>query len=249
MSNFGDYLKELRGNRSLREMEKITGLSHTYLSSLEKGYDPRSKKERKPTPETLKKLADTLNVSYFELMEKADYWKTADVNELFEKRRQKETNLRMDKQLFENHYLSYLSLSKEIKSLKELYSQQKPLNDEETKKMKTKLKKLLAEEMNLDEVMKSYIDKMNILTLEINELDNILESAIEYESGKEIREVLEDFYGDTRKQKISLENLFTSNDDIYLNSKLLSKQDKEKALQILKLAFESREDNSIKEQE
>lgn len=76
LSEFGKYLKELRGKRSLREMERITGLSHTYLSTLEKGFDPRSGKERKPTPETLKKLSDTLEVSYEKLLEVAGYIKT-----------------------------------------------------------------------------------------------------------------------------------------------------------------------------
>lgn len=76
MSNFGEYLRELRGTKSLREMEKITGISHTYLSTLEKGYDPRSGKERKPTPETLKKLSETLEVPYWELMQKAGYIKS-----------------------------------------------------------------------------------------------------------------------------------------------------------------------------
>lgn len=76
MNEFGEYLRELRGDRSLREMERITGLSHTYLSTLEKGVDPRSGKERKPTPETLKKLSETLNVPYEELMKKAGYIKS-----------------------------------------------------------------------------------------------------------------------------------------------------------------------------
>ncbi len=73
MNDFGKYLKEIRGNKSLREMERITGLSHTYLSTLEKGIDPRSGKERKPTPEILKKLSETLDINYTELMEKAGY--------------------------------------------------------------------------------------------------------------------------------------------------------------------------------
>ncbi len=73
MNDFGKYLKELRGNKSLREMERITGLSHTYLSTLEKGIDPRSGKERKPTPEILKKLSETLDINYTELMERAGY--------------------------------------------------------------------------------------------------------------------------------------------------------------------------------
>lgn len=73
MNEFGEYLKDLRGGKSLREMERITGLSHTYLSTLEKGVDPRSGKERKPTPDILKKLSEALDVPYIELMKKAGY--------------------------------------------------------------------------------------------------------------------------------------------------------------------------------
>lgn len=73
MNEFGEYLKELRGGKSLREMERITGLSHTYLSTLEKGVDPRSGKERKPTPDILKKLSEALDVPYMSLMRKAGY--------------------------------------------------------------------------------------------------------------------------------------------------------------------------------
>lgn len=77
---FGEYLRKLRGNRSLREMEKITGLSHTYLSTLEKGYDPRSKKKRNPTPEALKNISEKLDVNYMELMKKAGYLPQDDTN-------------------------------------------------------------------------------------------------------------------------------------------------------------------------
>ncbi|WP_100400609.1 helix-turn-helix domain-containing protein [Bacillus sp. FJAT-44742] len=73
MNDFGNYLKELRGERSLRDVQKGTGISHTYLSTLEKGFDPRTKKQRKPTPETLKKLASYYDISYTTLLEKAGY--------------------------------------------------------------------------------------------------------------------------------------------------------------------------------
>ncbi len=73
MNDFGNYLRELRGERTFREMEQITGLSHTYLRTLENGFDPRSKKERKPTPEVLQKLASKLSVDYYELLDKAGY--------------------------------------------------------------------------------------------------------------------------------------------------------------------------------
>lgn len=77
MNEFGEFLHELRGSRSLREMERLTGLSHTYLSSLEKGSDPRSGKERKPTPEALKQISDAFpEVSYMSLLAKAGYVNT-----------------------------------------------------------------------------------------------------------------------------------------------------------------------------
>lgn len=71
--NIGKILKELRGKRSLREIERESGVSHTYLSSLEKGRDPRTGKERKPTPDTLKKLAHVYSVPYEWLMSAAGY--------------------------------------------------------------------------------------------------------------------------------------------------------------------------------
>lgn len=72
-STFGNYLKEIRGDRSLREMERITGLSHTYLSTLEKGIDPRTDKERLPSLETLDALSRTLKIDFAVLMEKVGF--------------------------------------------------------------------------------------------------------------------------------------------------------------------------------
>lgn len=57
------YLIELRGNRSIREISRKTGISHTYLTSLEKGLDPRTNNKRKPSFETLRKLAEFYNIN------------------------------------------------------------------------------------------------------------------------------------------------------------------------------------------
>ncbi|CAN7578954.1 helix-turn-helix domain-containing protein [Rossellomorea sp. LjRoot5] len=73
MNDLGNFLKELRGKLSLREVQEGTGISHTYLSTLEKGYDPRTKKPRKPTPEVLQKLARFYKVKYSDLMYLAGY--------------------------------------------------------------------------------------------------------------------------------------------------------------------------------
>lgn len=83
MEELGPYLRRLRGNMSLRYVQKSTGISHTYLSTLEKGYDPRTKKERKPTPEVLKKLARFYDLPYHRFLEVAGY---IDESQLEEKR-------------------------------------------------------------------------------------------------------------------------------------------------------------------
>ena len=72
-TEIGKYIKELRGSKSLRQMERDTGVSHTYLSSVEKGRDPRSKKELIPPPPTLKKIADGTGADYLEMLKIAGY--------------------------------------------------------------------------------------------------------------------------------------------------------------------------------
>ncbi len=62
MSNMlGDFLREKRGDISLRDFAKKLDISHTYLDSLEKGYDNRSKKPLRVTVDTLSKIATALN--------------------------------------------------------------------------------------------------------------------------------------------------------------------------------------------
>lgn len=60
----GDYIKKQRGSMSLRAFAEKVGISHTYLSSLEKGYDPRTGQRRSVTTDTLSTLANALGVDY-----------------------------------------------------------------------------------------------------------------------------------------------------------------------------------------
>lgn len=73
MDDFGKYLKKLRGKDSIRETAKKVGISHTYLSTLEKGYDPRTNKERKPSIDILRKLSKFYDVNYLEMLTRAGY--------------------------------------------------------------------------------------------------------------------------------------------------------------------------------
>lgn len=81
MSEIGSFLRKLRGTDSLREAAKKTGLSHNYISILEKGIDPRTKSPINPSPETLQAYARGYNYPYRELMRIAGYLKEEDQKE------------------------------------------------------------------------------------------------------------------------------------------------------------------------
>jgi len=78
MNDLGNYLRHLRGKRSLREIAERTGLSHTYIADIENGVRRGTNKPLKPSPETLRKLSRALDVSYSDLMIKAGYWNKDD---------------------------------------------------------------------------------------------------------------------------------------------------------------------------
>ena len=69
----GQLLIELRGKESIRTAAERIGISHTYLGTIEKGIDPRSGNERKPTPETLRLISKAYNYDYKKLLNLAGY--------------------------------------------------------------------------------------------------------------------------------------------------------------------------------
>ncbi|KRE33260.1 helix-turn-helix domain-containing protein [Paenibacillus sp. Soil724D2] len=73
MYELGDLLKKLRGKLSLREAAKRSGLSYSYISSLENGKHPRTGAPINPTPDILRNLANAYNYGYEELMRVAGY--------------------------------------------------------------------------------------------------------------------------------------------------------------------------------
>lgn len=69
ISDFGMFLRRTRklAGLTLKELERETGISYSYLSQLETG--ARSI----PSPEILQKLAEPLSVGYVQLMQEAGY--------------------------------------------------------------------------------------------------------------------------------------------------------------------------------
>ena len=60
-------------NLSLRSAAELIGISHTYLDKLEKGFDSRTGVCNKPTPDTLKLISDTYDISYIDLLKYCGY--------------------------------------------------------------------------------------------------------------------------------------------------------------------------------
>ena len=67
MNNLAQYLKKLRGDLSIRQLAKVTGISNAYLSQLENG------EKKSPHPDILKKLAQYYRVPVIEFLRQAGY--------------------------------------------------------------------------------------------------------------------------------------------------------------------------------
>jgi HTH-type transcriptional regulator, competence development regulator len=73
MEDLGELLRKLRGDLTLREVSEMTGISHTYISDLERFMRKGSDREINPSPRTLKKLARVYNYSVEDLLKRAGY--------------------------------------------------------------------------------------------------------------------------------------------------------------------------------
>lgn len=73
MNELGELLRELRGKKSLRSVAEETGLSHSYISDLEKGKRRGTNTPLHPSPEVLKKLGSAYEYPYDKLLKIAGY--------------------------------------------------------------------------------------------------------------------------------------------------------------------------------
>lgn len=65
-TELGEYLKNLRGSKTIRQVENLTNVSKSHISRIEKG-------ERHPSPEVLKKLSGCYDATYEKLLVAAGY--------------------------------------------------------------------------------------------------------------------------------------------------------------------------------
>ena len=66
-NRLGKFVRKRRGKMSLRDFAEKCNISHAYLVSIEKGFDPRTGKPRKLTTEKLKALANGCGIDFIEL--------------------------------------------------------------------------------------------------------------------------------------------------------------------------------------
>ncbi|MBQ1965634.1 MAG: helix-turn-helix transcriptional regulator [Clostridia bacterium] len=68
MKSFGETIFEARMEQgwSLREAAANIGISHTYLSAIEKEYDPRTGNPVTPSPDSLLKICNAYHLPYRE---------------------------------------------------------------------------------------------------------------------------------------------------------------------------------------
>jgi transcriptional regulator with XRE-family HTH domain len=93
VSELGGFLRKLRGGLSLREAAKRSGLSYTYIRSLELGKHPRTGAPINPTPDILRSLSKAYNYPHEELMKLAGYLDKESKDEIHKE----ETQLDKDK--------------------------------------------------------------------------------------------------------------------------------------------------------
>lgn len=73
MPEIGEIIRKLRGKQSLREAGEKIGISHTYLDTIEKGFDKRSGNKVSPSPDTLRLISKAYHYPYEKLLQYAGY--------------------------------------------------------------------------------------------------------------------------------------------------------------------------------
>jgi transcriptional regulator with XRE-family HTH domain len=97
MSELGKLLRELRGKKPLRAVGEETGLSHSYIADIEKGFRRGSKTPINPSADTLKRLSKAYDYPYEELLKIAGYLSEDDAPTIHAEKDELDIAKRMEK--------------------------------------------------------------------------------------------------------------------------------------------------------
>lgn len=227
--DFGKYLKSLRESMSLtmRELDKRSGVSHSYISQLERG-------ERAASPDILNKLSGPLGVTPTELMVKAGHIPESDPSAT-----------PTPSSAFDRYIRSYVHMligDREhpfLGSIEEALSERIgelaiKHNVETTKKLTILDKKGLR-----DDIPEQYADM-------IIDVDNV---QFKYDVLQELQDIMHEFHmrfnpayevGTRQPRPKKLENIIKQ-ESITYDNKLLEEHDRKRILDMLKLLFKDRQ--------
>lgn len=230
ISAYGSLQRKIRNEAklSIRALSELSGVSHSYLSQVENGTRPT------PSPDVIKKISDALKYDYFAMMREAGYMNhVKQFGDYIKSERLKNSN-------------SLETISKEVglspQDLEEI---------EDNKLIPSagiirKLSDLLS--LNYGELMKlaGLWDNENNFIDPFEKIDNESEWSINFKVPR-MESIYDDSLMTTRlippeeaKQRfLYLENLLTMDENIYLNKRVLTQDEKKRALEILKLVFEN----------
>lgn len=226
---FGEFLKNYRSERSLSttDLHRMTGVSQPYLSQIENG--------KKPSIKIVEKISSGLGLNYYQLMKIAGYMKEEDSEELIQRSNERRQILEQLTQELPSHLKHFENLTKEFNKLKNDLSLCD--NKKEASEILNKLQKNLENMQEAEKMFEYKKMQSEQLKRDIESIHMMIESALDYEEATQIQNMIEEFAGKAENE-IELENLFTIAQEIYLDGRKLSNQEKEKALQILKLTFD-----------
>lgn len=212
INNIGDYIKSVRKEKKItsRKLAELSQVSQAYISQLETG------KHSSPSPDVLERIAKALEIPYLLLMEKAGYTKESDRMEIL------------------HTQLVALEETRDYKNAKieflRLDASRSDIDEERRKFLKDQLKKHDEEMEKIGRAITSLTELIN--DLKSNEINNI-----SVEESKQIQNTIASFAGKANGV-LELENLFNMAQEITINGKVLTDDEKQKALQILKLTFD-----------
>lgn len=231
----GEFIRSKRKekNLTLKQLAKEIGLSHTYLSQIELG-------DRKASPDILNKMSKTLDVPHQYLMEKAGYNKTTDSKEIFQTQLLSLQEMRIRKAMEVDAVsleLSRSDLNEETRRHLEKVLNESKLEiekiDNAIEEVTTLIRNSEILNQGLDtsrELNKKFGGWGNTEDIPIEEIKKVIEAT-------QAKNTINKFEVET-ETKINLETLFNTEREIIINGKTLTDEEKQKALQILKLTFD-----------
>ncbi|TBV89160.1 XRE family transcriptional regulator [Lysinibacillus sp. OL1] len=225
VNTLGDLIKEVRKKSGLTttQLAEMVEVSQGYISHLE------NERKKNPSPDVLARIAKVLDIPYIDLMVKAGYLTGNDLSELYLKR----DELKSKQAEYRNKKKEFINKAEDIELKLQKYLTIDELNDKEQGEVSS----LSKERSELLKQAKDLRDQSEDLSVEIDEINDLIRNSLEYKEATQDKNMIENSVGES-KSNVELENLFSMAQEITINGKVLTDEEKQKALQILKLTFD-----------